>query len=192
MADPEREEVPPVEVPGDIAPADNDSSGAHALALWHALDHNARHGANWFYWVAGLSVVNSLIRLLQGDVHFVIGLAATQIVDIIAAGIAQNKPEAAHVVRGVAFGIGLIVALIVMLFGWLSRKGFLSVYALGMLLYLLDGLIFVFLMKDWISAGFHAYALYGMWGGFNARRQLKALEQQLAFEPVAAEPEPAS
>ena len=57
------------------------------------------------------------------------------------------------------------------------------VFALGMILYLLDGLIYV-MFQDWMSVGFHAFVLFGMWNGFNAYRQMKAmkaaLEQQLA------------
>ena len=36
-------------------------------------------GANWFFWIAGLSLVNSLIILFSGEWSFIVGLGATQI-----------------------------------------------------------------------------------------------------------------
>jgi hypothetical protein len=40
----------------------------------------------------------------------------------------------------VAFVIDLLVAGVVILFGWLANKRITAIYALGMVLYLLDGL----------------------------------------------------
>lgn len=34
----------------------------------------AKSGANWFFWIAGMSIFNSLIQLLGGSLNFVIGL----------------------------------------------------------------------------------------------------------------------
>ncbi|MCP4560303.1 MAG: hypothetical protein GY837_07230, partial [Bosea sp.] len=36
-----------------------------------------RSGANWFYWIAGLSIANSLVILFQGEWGFVVGLGIT-------------------------------------------------------------------------------------------------------------------
>ncbi len=60
-----------------------------------------------------------------------------------------------------------------------------------MILYLLDGLIYV-LVGDWMSVGFHAFVLFGMWSGFSAYREMKqmkaVLEQKLAAgTPLAPE-----
>lgn len=40
-------------------------------------------GANWFYWIAGLSIINTLIIFFNGDVNFIVGLGLTQIIDAI-------------------------------------------------------------------------------------------------------------
>jgi hypothetical protein len=42
--------------------------------------------------------------------------------------------------------------------------------------YALDGLLLV-LFGMWIDAAVHAYALYRMWQGYAARRELAELEQ---------------
>src|SRR5947199_3821400 len=41
-------------------------------------------GASWFLWIAGLSVVNSIVGLAGGGVHFIVGLGITQFVDGLA------------------------------------------------------------------------------------------------------------
>lgn len=38
------------------------------------LQKRANSGAGWFFWIAGLSVVNSAISLLGGGWSFVLGL----------------------------------------------------------------------------------------------------------------------
>lgn len=39
--------------------------------------------ARWFWWIAGLSLVNSAIILSGGNFNFVLGLAVTQIADAV-------------------------------------------------------------------------------------------------------------
>src|SRR5207245_2159091 len=43
-----------------------------------------KSGANWFVWIAGLSVVNSIVGMSGGHLHFIFGLGITQIVDALA------------------------------------------------------------------------------------------------------------
>jgi hypothetical protein len=147
------------------------------------LDARGRSGADWFFWIAALSLINSVILLSGGDTHFVVGLGVTLVADVIAKSVAEQQPEIAGTAQVVAFVFDLLVAGVMCSFGWLSRRGVLPVFALGMFLYLLDGLIYV-LIGDWLSVGFHAFVLFGMWSGFMAYRQMKTikagLEQQLA------------
>ena len=53
-----------------------------------------RSGARWFYWVAGLSLVNTAAAFAGGHVHFMVGLGITQVVDAVAhrAGAAATLP----------------------------------------------------------------------------------------------------
>ena len=147
------------------------------------LDARGRSGADWFFWIAALSLVKSVILLSGGDTHFVVGLGVTLIADVIAKTIAEQNPEIAGTAQAVAFAFDLLVAGVVCLFGWLSRRGLLPVFALGMFLYLLDGLIYV-LIGAWLSVGFHGFVLFCMGSGFMAYRQMNAikveLQQQLA------------
>ncbi len=152
---------------------------AHALfARLQELHQKGRSGSNWFYWIAGLSLVNSVIILSDGETYFVIGLGITLLIDAIARELAHQHAEIAQLTKAAVFGFDLIVALVIVAFGWLSGRRHRVVFAIGMFLYLLDGLLFV-LVQDWFSAGFHAFALFCMWGGFRAYGQLNAAEQAL-------------
>ncbi len=145
------------------------------LAQLHA---RGTSGAGWFYWIAVLSLVNSAMLLGGGNRHFVVGLGVTLVADSIATAVADEEPKAATVAKGIAIAFDLFVAAIVCLFGWLSRRPILPIFAIGMILYLLDGLIYV-LVGDWLSVGFHAFVLLGMWNGFTAYREMKQIKAQL-------------
>ncbi len=162
---------PPL-VPVEIVPPAADPQAALRLQL-QTLQQRGRIGANWFFWVAGLSLVNSVVVHTGGDRYFVVGMGTTLMVDFIVKAIAEHSPDISTILKLVAFGFDIVVALIACTFGWFARKGYVVVYGLGMLLYLLDGLLFL-LVGDWMSVGFHAFALFCMWSGFAAFRQFNA------------------
>lgn len=154
--------------------------------LYAACLQAGNAGANWFFWIAGLSLVNTAMAHGGGDRHFIIGLSVTAIVDAIAQQIGKEHPQAASLAIGLAIGFSVCVAVVVILFGWLSRKRLLWVFGVGMGLYLLDGLAYLAL-GDFLSAGFHAYCLYSMSRGFTAYRQMTKLETALQAEPAFAD-----
>ncbi len=165
---------------------------ARIAAAMEALKAAGNNGANWFFWIAGLSLVNTVIAHAGGESHFIVGLAITAIVDAIASGIGKTEPEAATTVMVIAIGFSVFVAVMSVVFGWLSRKRILWIFGIGMFLYLLDGLLYL-LIGDYLSGAFHGYALFSMFTGFNAYRQLNKLESALESEtdvkPAAADDE---
>jgi hypothetical protein len=161
-----------------VVPTATVNADVHAyIEKLASFERSGRSGAKWFYWIAGMSLLNSAILLFGGETFFVIGLGITLFADAFAQGAASEMPAQAQLFKGVALGFDVIVAAVVVMFGWLAGKRYLVVYALGMVLYLLDGLIFVWL-QDWMSAGFHAFALFWMWTGLRAFRQQRALLNQ--------------
>ena len=138
------------------------------------LEKQFEKGAKWFYWIAGLSVVNSVVALSGVAWAFVVGLGITQVVDAIVV-----HEEAGLKARIAAFGFDLIIASGVVLFGYLARKRLRWVFVLGMVLYAVDGLWFL-LGSDFFSLAFHAFALFGIFGGFKACGQLKAMDRARA------------
>jgi hypothetical protein len=116
-----------------------------------------RSGGSWFYWVAALSLLNSIAA---SRIRFVIGLGFTQVVD--------------HELRGssgVALLVDLLIAGLFILFGVFATKGHRWAFILGMILFALDGLIFL-LGPDWLGIGFHLFVLYCLFRGFTACRHL--------------------
>ncbi len=132
-------------------------------------------GANWFYWIAGLSLVNALAHSFGSNWSFALGLGITQ---VLTAMIIPEAGEAAGTIPAI-LGWILMVALIGLFafFGWVSRKPSLVVFVIGMSLFALDGAIFIF-ASDWLGVGLHVLALYFLWQGFVAARE--ALREPVA------------
>src|SRR3984893_6968137 len=66
--------------PGSATPA----AGAPASAEHQQLEAQSRRGALWFYWIAGLSLVNSVVAFAGLNWRFIIGFGMSQIVDTLA------------------------------------------------------------------------------------------------------------
>ncbi|MDF2672749.1 MAG: hypothetical protein K0R09_1014 [Clostridiales bacterium] len=132
-----------------------------------------KNSANWFYWIAGLSLVNTLVIVFGGEMSFVVGLGITQLIDIIAYYISQ---DAGNLVTIIAVVLDLLIAGIFVLFGYFSNKGYKWSFFVGMVLYGLDGLIFIFL-KDFLSLAFHGYAIYCIYKGVKAIKVLKEIQE---------------
>jgi len=123
-----------------------------------------RAGAHWFYWIAGLSCINSLIVITGGSVHFVIGLGISSVVDAMAKRVGNLGTVLDVVING--FMAGVLV-----LFGLLASKAQRWAFVLGMTLYAADGLLLL-AFKDYLAAGFHAYALWAIYRGYQAAQQI--------------------
>ena len=122
-----------------------------------------RSGALWFYWVAGLSVVNSLASLTGQQWRFILGLGITQLADALAV----------HSGRGIG-AVAVMDAAIVggfVLLGRFAEQGRVWAFAVGVVIYALDGLIFVGL-RDWIGVAFHVFVLVMTVRGLDAARRL--------------------
>ena len=134
-------------------------------------------GANWFYWIAGLSLINSLMVLLfEGEWSFVIGLGITQIFDAVAMAVAEETfGEAAMTIILIAFALDVLVALFFALLGWLANTRHTWAFVVGMVLYALDGLLFL-VVQDWVSIGFHGVALFYLFGGYTVLKELRKAE----------------
>ncbi len=127
------------------------------------LEAKAKSGASWFYWIAGLSLINSAITLFGSDWGFIAGLGITQVVDAV---VGEAAPDATWI----AFIPNLIIAGLCVWVGYLAHRSG-KVFLTGMILYGLDSLLFL-MVQDWIGVGFHALVLYFLFTGFRARQEL--------------------
>jgi len=123
-----------------------------------------RAGAKWFYWIAGLSMINSLVVIFGGNFHFVVGLGITSVVDAFAKRVGSAGSVLDVIING-------FVAGVFVLFGTFAVKAQKWAFVVGMALYLFDGLLLVS-VKDYLGVAFHAYALFAIYRGFAATKQL--------------------
>ena len=123
-----------------------------ATAAHHALRQRMEGGASWFYWIAGLSLVNTVSSAMGSTWGFVIGLGITQ---LLGAGV-----------------LSLICIGGFVLLGWLARRPSVAAFAIGIVLFGLDTLLFI-AIGDWIGIAFHGLALYFLWSGLGAARAIR-------------------
>ena len=104
-----------------------------------------------------------------------VGLGITQIVSAVARHIGPTGEI-------VGFVIVAAVASLFSVLGLLARRGHGWALVVGMLLYALDGLLFL-LARDWLSLAFHAYAVFSMYRGLRALSGLRTLSRAQAIDP---------
>ena len=149
-----------------------DSTGAAPVAAASAadpaLEKQLKGGGSWFYWIAGLSLVNSVLALSGSGTRFILGLGITQIFDELAQGMGSGAG------RAVAVVLDLLAAAVFVFFGVFANKRHTWSFIVGMALYALDGLIYV-IAQEWLGVGFHAFVLFCLFRGFKACRELNAV-----------------
>lgn len=146
----------------------------------------AKRGANWYYWIAGLSVVNSVAFLAGANFHFLAGLGVTEVVDaVVEAMIQQGGPG---YIRVVAVVFDLIAVAGFGLAGYFASKLSRTAFLVGIIVYIIDALI-VLLLTDFLMLAFHAFALFSLIRGYLACREIKS---QLPPPPSAGPPPPSA
>ena len=105
-------------------------------------------GARWFWWIAGLSLVNTVMVHSGAEISFVIGLGFTLIADAMFQSL---KP--------IAFAIDAVALGVFFLFGMLAAKGRMWAFVTGIVFYVLDAGIYL-VFQDWMPLAFHGLALF--------------------------------
>jgi hypothetical protein len=136
-------------------------------------------GARWFYWIAALSFITSLIALSGSNWAFFASLGITQLVDALANAAAGQLGGGAKVVALVfdAFAVGLFA-----LIGYFAAKRHAWAFVVGLALYALDALFFL-IFRAWLGLAFHAYVVYSIFGGYRACARLAEMDRQSAAVP---------
>jgi len=149
-------------------PADQSGLASHQN---EELEGQLRNGANWFYWIAGLSAINSFIYMSGSDVAFLAGLGFTQLAEgLVDAAIENGMPAG---LKFVAIALNFMAVAMFALFGYYANKRFSAAFIVGIVLYLLDGLLML-LLNVFFGAAFHAFALFFIIRGFLACRTLNS------------------
>lgn len=130
-----------------------------------------RRAASWFFWIAGLSLINSFAAANHMSFRMLLGLGITSVVDVL-------FPS------GQAIQLLLLVLVLgfFCLVGFFARRPSLPWYLTGMIVYALDALLCMWI-GDWQAVAFHAFVLYVLWRGLTVLRALVA-------NPAAADAPP--
>jgi hypothetical protein len=137
-----------------------------------------RRGASWFLTIAILSGINTLLQIFDAKIRFIFGLGITQVVDALGKGAGQNGMFVTLALDGV------FLLMLILCWKW-AKTGSQGAFLAGMIAYALDGILLLF-FSVWLDAAVHAYALYMIWQGFGAARELAQMQQ--AAQPGLSQP----
>jgi len=149
-------------------------------AQYTELAHRYKSGASWFYWIAALSLITSIISFSGGNWRFLISLGTTQVIDGLADVLSAELGGAPKVV---ALVLDIVLTAVFVLFGVLANKKFLWAYILGMAVFVLDGLVSL-LVQDLIGVIAHVVVLVFMVPGFMAGRKMLEVEQAISAPSI--------
>ena len=137
-----------------------------------------RRGAGWFLTIAILSGVNSVLQIFEAKIRFMFGLGVTQLVDGMARGMGQSGTIVIVVIDA------LFVVMLILCSRW-AKTGSQGAFLGGMIAYALDGVLLL-RFSMWLDAAVHTYALWMIWQGYTASRELAQMQQ--AAQPGLSQP----
>lgn len=152
-----------------------------------ALENKRKNGVNWLFVIAGVSLINSIIYLTGDSLNFIVGLGITKLIDCATATLAADNGITGNtIIRIVGFGVNIIIAGTFVVLGVLGRKRYTWAIIVGMILYALDGIIFLLLGTYWVGILFHGLALVGLWSGLKTTNELIQLEKDASLEDISS------
>ncbi|MEP7148644.1 MAG: hypothetical protein ABI857_07145 [Acidobacteriota bacterium] len=153
---------------------DTSSADRRSEVEQEQLTATAKSGASWFYWIAGLSAINSIAYMSGSSLSFLAGLGFTQLAAaLVDVAIDNGAPDALKIVA-IVFNF-FLVALFAFI-GYYANKRFSVAFVIGIVIYLLDGLLLL-LLGELFGAAFHAFALFFIIRGFLACRTFNSQTQ---------------
>jgi hypothetical protein len=133
-------------------------------------EQQTRQGGDWFFWVAGLSLANTLLRVMHAPFGFFFSLGVSGYAARMGGGLPAYLT------------VTVVASAIIALCGLFARRGARWAFLAGMTLYVLDAFVCL-LIPEYLEIAAHAYALYRIFQGFQAAGQLAALRAQSASTP---------
>ena len=127
-------------------------------------------GANWFFWLAALSVINSLAVYYIGIGNTPLAFGVTQWVD------GTHGPLTPEAFSPPLTAFGLIINLLIAAgfagFGYLARRGNDVAFLIGIFLYVVDAMLSIGLRDFW-GFSFHLVGFFFLFRGLLASRHVR-------------------
>ena len=157
--------------------SDNNDEQIALIQKKMVLESKIKNGVSWFYWIAGLSLVNLFISAFGSKVVFAIGLGITRLINAIIMELSTTIPPSSviNIVTIFGFIFEFILAGLFAFFGIFGQRKNRIVIIIGLVVYGLDCIILI-LFNDWWAVIFHCIAIYFIWSGFQAIGKMKELE----------------
>jgi hypothetical protein len=164
------------QIPGNQVPVIQAQMNQVEVAKYN-LERQLKSSAGWFYWIAALSMINWVASVFNIGYSFVVGLGATQMVDGIAQAMIEDLgPDYATVLTVISFVATLAIAGVYALFGYFGSKRANWAFVIGIVLYVLDAGLFIW-VQDWMPLIFHGLALFYLFRGPGIIKKLRVLEE---------------
>ncbi len=148
------------------AGARSGEAAGRAAAL--KIERQFKNGANWFFWIAALSLINSMAMKVGSSWHFIVGLGITRFLDAVARTVhVRTNAE----FQAVILFMDVCFPALFAAFGLAALKRSSDGFVLGMILYGLDALLLL-LVFDVIGIVFHVIALIFLLRGWAALKKM--------------------
>ena len=131
----------------------------------HVTRTSILHGANWFFWLAILSVINSLIVYRYNTPNSPVALAITQWLDGTAGGFNTSMSTNSLI-------INILIAGVLVFFGLMARRGSDLAFVVGIFLYVVDAILMIGL-RDLFGFSVHLIGLFFLVKGLLASRHVR-------------------
>jgi len=131
----------------------------------HVTRTSVLHGADWFFWIAILSLINSLIVFYYQTPNTPLALGITRWLDGTTSGFNASMTTGGLVTN-------LFVAAVLVVFGLLARRGSDIAFVVGIFLYVIDAMLVIGL-RDFFGFGVHLIALFFLVKGLLASRHIR-------------------
>src|SRR5258708_7055240 len=152
-------------------------NGQQPLARVAAMGR-IKTGANWFYWIAGLSAFKAMMNHSSGNTGFSFySLGLTNLTSV----------------GSIGFVASLIICGLWVFFGLQAGKGQKWAFMTGLVLYGLDALLLLLFAAfgstfAYIAVAFHGYVIYRLILGLRACNELGVLDNQVPVYAGQAAP----
>jgi hypothetical protein len=137
-------------------------------------ENKIKGGTSWFFIIAILSIVNSIVFYTDGSIYFIFGLGITQFIDGFFYAFSDYFGNLTMIVS-VLLNAGLVGLFIYI--GLMARKFKNWAFITGMILYGLDTIVFI-MFNDQIGILAHVFAFTSIFMSYRALRESYAPESQ--------------
>jgi len=135
------------------------------------IDPDVLTAANWFYWKAGLTVINSFIMMTGTLWAFFLGLSITQIFHGVATGVTEELGvSGGNIYQGIALVLSLFCAGFVAMLGYFGRQGKRWALIVGLIIFCFDAVLYLITFSIF-GVLLHGIAIYLISKGISAAKK---------------------